>query len=231
LHTEHFVDRVFAEYPNARIIHMARDPRDRYASVRKRHGRDIARVGGAMGRWLFSMRQAKRNLEKYPHNYMIVEYERLAQHPEETLRQVCAFIDEEYTPAMLAMTGAPEHRDGGGNSSFGQIEPGAISTRSIGRFRNVLSSFEIAFIQLWAGKYMDAFGYPRESVRLALGSKLQFYLLYLPRNLAHMLGWQTLAALKMRRGAQIPVHRLVEERATECSSQDNWSGICQREKS
>ena len=219
LHTEYYVDRVSAEYPNARIIHMVRDPRDRYASVRKRHGRDSARVGAATARWLFSMRKARRNLKRYPDQYLIVRYEDLASQPEETLRRVCAFIHEAYTPAMLTMDGAPEHRDTGGNSSFGQIQPGAISTSAIGRFRKVLSSSEIAFIQMWAGRDMEAFGYPREPIRFSLGERLAFFLVGLPMSLARMLGWLTLTAIRMRRGSRIPAFRLVD--APKVASEEN----------
>jgi len=215
LHTEHYADRVFAEYPDAKIIHLSRDPRDRYASVRKRHGRTISRVGAATGRWLYSMRGAKRNRQRYPNGYLIVRYETLVRHPEETLRQVCAFIDEEYTPAMLTMTGASEYRDSGGNSSFGQIEPGLISTRPVGRFRQVLSSSDIAFIQLCAGRDMEALGYRREPVQFSLGGRLAFYLVDLPINLARMLGWLTLAAFWIKKGVPIPAHRLASEQTIE----------------
>ncbi len=213
LHTEHYADRVLAEYPDARIIHMSRDPRDRYASVRKRHGRTVSRVGAATARWLHSMRAALRNQQRYPDQYRIVHFEALTQRTEEVLRQVCDFIGEEYTPAMLTMDGAPEHKNTGGNSSFGKIEPGVISTQPIGRFRNVLSSSDIAFIQLAAGRSMDALGYQRAPVQFTPGGRLAFYLWELPFNLARMLGWLTLVIIQMKRGVPIPPHRLLDEQA------------------
>jgi hypothetical protein len=211
LHTEHYADQVLAEFPDARIIHMTRDPRDRYASVRKRHGRDTQRVGAATGRWLFSMRAAQRNLKRHPENYMVVHYEELASKPEETLRQVCTFIWEEYTPAMLTMAGAAEHRDRGGNSSFGHFEPGVISTQSIGRFRSVLSSSEIAYIQMCTGAVMEAFGYPREPVQFTPNERLAFSLVKLPSDLARMLGWITLTSIRIKRGITVPSSRLIAE--------------------
>lgn len=210
LHTEHYADQVFAEFPDAKIINMTRDPRDRYASVRKRHGRDTPRLGGATGRWLFSMKAARRNLERYPHNYMIIQYEALVHNPEDVLHKVCEFIGEEFTPVMLSMDGAADHRDSGGNSSFGQIKPGEISTRPIGRFRQVLSNSEIAFIQMCTGRDMEALGYQRDPVRFSLGEKLAFYMVDLPHNLARMLGWLNLTTIQLRRGEQIPAFRLVD---------------------
>ena len=210
LHTEHYVDRVLDEYPDAKIIHMTRDPRDRYASVRKRHGKDRQRVGASTGRWLHSMWMAQRNLERYPQNYRVVQYENLARNPEETLRQLCAFIGEAYTPVMLSMGGAAEYRDSGGNSSFDTISPGVISTRSIGRYRQVISNQEIAFIQIFAGQVMKAFGYAKEPVEFSPGERLGFYLAVLPVNLARMLGWLALTTIKIKGGEPIPAFRLVD---------------------
>jgi len=210
LHTEHYADRVFREFPDARIVHMVRDPRDRYASVRRRFGRDVARVGAATARWLFSIRVARRNQRRYPANYLIVRFEDLASAPEETMRRVCAFIGEEYTPAMLTMEGAPEHRDKGGNSSFGKIEPGVIATSPIGRFRTVLTGAEIEFIQLWAGRDMLALGYRPEPVQMAPARRLAFFLAELPLNVGRMLGWLSLSAAAMRRGIRVPAGRLLD---------------------
>lgn len=87
---------------------------------------------------------ARRNLRRYPNRYMVVRYEDLAASPEETLEEACEVIGESYEPSMLSMGDAPDHGAIGGNSSFGRIEPGTISTRSIGRFRTVLSPEGIA---------------------------------------------------------------------------------------
>lgn len=210
LHTEHYADRVLEEYPDARIIHMTRDPRDRYASVRKRHGRDLARVGAATGRWLVSMWRAERNRRRFPDNYKVVRFESLVNDLEATVRDVCAFIHVEYTPAMLAMDGAPEHTNSGGNSSFGQIEPGTVSKQPVGRFRQVLSSAEIAFIQLCAGRSMQTFGYQLEPVQFTGSGRAAFYLIDMPASLARMVGWLGLSTIRLKKGARIPAFRLVD---------------------
>lgn len=204
LHIEHYADRVFAELPSARIIHMVRDPRDRYASVRRRHGQDLSRVGAATGRWLISTRVGRRNEKRYPDHYLIVRYEDLARAPEAIMRRVCTFIGEPYSPDMLSMDGVPEHRDGGGNSSFGDMRPRAISTRAIGRYRDVLSSSELAFIQLFAGGELARMGYERHETGFTPGTRVCFYAWELPVNLARMVGWIALARIRMWRGVRVP---------------------------
>jgi hypothetical protein len=208
LHTEHFAGRVFEEFPDARIIHMVRDPRDRYASVRRRHGRDLSRIGGATGRWLDSTRAGRRNRARYPDRYLLVRYEDLARDPEDTMRRVCSFIGEDYTAAMLSMGGAPEHR--AGNSSFGDLESGAISPRGIGRAAAVLSPSEIAFIELVARRSMAALGYVRIGPTLSRGARIGFYAGLVPFQLARMIGWMALARLQRRRGARVPSSRMAE---------------------
>jgi Sulfotransferase family len=204
LHTEHSADRVFGEFPNARIIHMVRDPRDRYASVRARNGQALSRVGAATGRWLASARAGRRNQARYPDRYLIVRYEDLAQAPDQTMRHVCAAVGLEYTSGLLAMTGAPDHRDRGGNSSFGDLAPGTISTGAIGRFRGAVSPVDVAFIQLVAGRQMAAIGYERAGVELTGPSRVRFWLADMPVDLFRMVAWMVLAWVRRRRGVPVP---------------------------
>lgn len=207
LHTEHYADSLFKEFPNAKVIHMARDPRDRYASVKKRHGRTINRVGASVGRWLYSMQAARRNNQHYPQNYMIVNYERLASQPEEMLTNIFGFLGEEYTPKALSMSGAADYRDSGGNSSFEKIEPGTISTKSIGRYRSIISPVELAYIQIFAGKEMQKLGYELDPLDTPFQEKIAL-LGAMPINLARMLAWITLTDLKIKRGEPIPPNRM-----------------------
>jgi hypothetical protein len=209
LHTEHFGDRVFAEFPDARIIHLVRDPRDRYASVRKRYGRDLSRVGAATGRWLQSTRAGLRNRARYPGRYMLLRYEDLARAPETTMRVVCDFIGLPFSRDVFSMTGVPELRErGGNNSSFGDLDPGTISTRAIGRFARVLSAAEIRFIELFARREMTALGYRRDGRRLSGTGLVRFYARDLAVHLVRMMGWMTLARFKRRRGIRVPPSRL-----------------------
>ena len=207
LHIEHYARGIFTEFPDARVIQMVRDPRDRYASVRKRFGKDTPRLGAATARWLRAIRQGQNNARRYPDRYRIVRYESLASSPEATLRSICAFIGEEYSPVMLTMRGASEYRESGGNSSFDKIEPGGISTKSIGRFQNVLSASEIAFIQMICGPEMAGLAYEKVPVSFAAGERASYWAGTLPLQLARLAGWWTLAAVGTMRGEQPPPPR------------------------
>lgn len=207
LHTEHYADRVFAEFPDARIVHMVRDPRDRYASVRRRNGQDLSRVGAATARWLESTRAARRNAQRHPDGYLIVRYEDLVHDPTATVQRVCAHIDVPFTPEMLTLAGLPDMRERGANSSFGDLEVGAISVRAVGRFREVLDPAELAFIQAVAGRELAALGYEPVRCDLDAAGVVRFYAWELPVQGARMLGWIALARVRRPR-QRVPAFRL-----------------------
>jgi hypothetical protein len=188
---------------------MIRDPRDRYASAITRWKVNRGKIGVGTALWLASVRLAQRNQQRYPDRYRIVRYETLALQPEQALREICAFIAEEYSPAMLAMEGAETFRDSGGNSSYGQHEPGRISTRSIGRFRKVLSRREIEFMQQYAGREMAAYDYDLEPIRLSSRDRLAFALVDWPANTARMVAWHITEAIRNRTGRTPSSHTIV----------------------
>jgi hypothetical protein len=111
---------------------------------------------------------------------------------------------------MLALDELPELRDSGGNSSFGDMVPGTISSRAVGRFRSVLDPTDITFIQLMARRGMKTLDYGRERARLGPAGAARFAMWDLPVNGARMLGWMVIAQMHERRGAGVPQFRLAE---------------------
>jgi hypothetical protein len=207
LHTEHYAERVFAEFPDARIVHMLRDPRDRYASVRRRHGGSGARLGRGVGRWLDSTDAALRHAARWPDRYLLVRYEDLCSEPERVVREVCRFIDEPFAPRMLSMDQTPEHRDRS-NSSFGDIAPGTISTKGIGRFHEVLTPSEIGLIQALAHREMEQVGYALSPLRMSMLTRVRFILWDRPLTWGRVTAWRTYARFRRRRGVDVPPSRL-----------------------
>ncbi|MGZ4131497.1 MAG: sulfotransferase family protein [Actinomycetota bacterium] len=212
LHTERYADEIVAAYPGVRILHMLRDPRDRFASSFTRWKVRRGGVGAGAAEWLGSARIAMRNERKHPEHCRVVRYETLASQPEATLRELCAFLDAPYAAVMLRMDGAPSVRDGG-NSSYGKGEAGVISTRSIGRYVDVLSPRQIAYIQMVAGDQMRRFGYELTPIQLPVGQRLTYTLRDVPLESAHLLAWRTRESFRDRAGRPLPEYRKVKEPA------------------
>jgi len=190
---ERYADHIFAAYPDARIIHMIRDPRDRYEASLARWPDGKGRVGGATARWLYSVGLAQRNLRRYPDRYLVVRFESMVAEPDATVRRVCQFLGEAYSPALLSMDGAPKHRARLEQSAGEAAEPQCpVSTDFIGQYRGAISPRELAYMQMWARKPMREYGYALESLALSPRDWLHVAAIGFPLNLARMLAWRTL---------------------------------------
>lgn len=209
LNTEKFTEPILASYPGARIIHMVRDPRDRYASSLTRWKSRRGGIGAGTAEWLASAKMADEHQRQYPNAYMVLRYEDLVGEPETVVRAVCGFIDEEFEPEMLMMAGAPSLTTKGFNSSYGPLERNTISTRSIGRFRTVLTHGQIAFIEAAAGYRMALLGYELDRPALGVGARTIHHLARVPFEYSRFAAWHIREAVRDRRGRPVPEYRLV----------------------
>jgi sulfotransferase family protein len=180
---EQYADEIFNAYPAARIIHMLRDPRNRYEEMLRTTPPKVrlGRVGVNTADWLQSARLARRNFLHHPENYLVLSYESLVAHPEETLRHVCAFIGEEYVPAMLTLDGAISFGGGKGTGHSEELETGVVTFRLDGS--QVVSPREVVFMQTFARKEMAERGYLSQNVRFSPSETLLYYGLDWPFSL------------------------------------------------
>jgi hypothetical protein len=163
---ECFAEPIFETFPDARLIHMVRHP-ETTATKPRNLGWDVAA-------WLYSARVACENRKRYPRQYRVVQYEALAARPEETVRDVCRFINVEYTEAMadvLASVRLPA-------PVIDSSDP-AVSS----------------FIDLYAHRSLTALGYEREAQPAR-----QLLTQTLPMWPVHRL---TMAAWRVTRGAPL----------------------------
>lgn len=152
--------------PNARFIHMVRDPRDVICSILKmRFGADDAVVAAMewhlyLGCWLMAERNvpADRRIE--------CRYEDLCNAPQETMTRLAAFLDRTESDAAAALA---KHSKSGSKAAAGfeKVATAAHHTRltepispsRVGRFRSELSAAQIQAIEEIAQYGMLAYGY------------------------------------------------------------------------
>jgi sulfotransferase family protein len=212
LNTERYAEHIFAAYPGARVLHMIRDPRDRYASSKTRWQVRRGGVGAGTAEWLASARYATHAEQRFGDQYRVVRYETLVTSPERAVRDICGFIGEPYAPNMLSLAAVPKFRDHG-NSSYGQAATNGISSSSIGRYREVLSERDVACIQLLAGREMARYGYEPDDVRMSVGGRVLLAGENVPVEVARLLAWRAREARRNRKGRPVPSYRLVEPAA------------------
>jgi hypothetical protein len=195
---ERYADSLFAAYPGLKIVHMVRDPRDRYEASLALWPDGRGRAGGATARWKYSMGLAEKNMHRFPGRYKVVRFETMVEKPEETIRDVCEFLGEEFAPAMLSMHDAPKHRDRLVGDSVVSSSVVPLSTEHIGRYRGRVPEPEIAFIELHAGRIMEMYGYTAEALDPSRGDRIRFVVRDWPNQAIRMVAWRSIEAVNQR---------------------------------
>lgn len=185
---EQYADLILAAYPTAKMIHMLRDPRERYEEAAATSRRHRFRLGWETAAWRRSAQLADRNQQRYPERYKVVYNERLIIHPEETAAEVYDFLGEQPPPKSVALNA--DASPGAGNALLAKKEV----SRPTGGGNNgkllTISRRNIAFIQRYAKREMVAFDYRPLAVRLTAASWPAFLLLDWPLGLAGAVMWQ-----------------------------------------
>lgn len=189
---EGYAEKIFFAYPDSKMIHVIRDPRDRYEASLALHPKGKARAGGATARWIYTTTMARRNSKLYSDRYMIIHYETMVTNPEETARKACEFLGEEYTPAMIKLEGAPEFIRKTPSDVKENVSGTPVYKDFIGRYKNKISKLEITFMQLMVGKEMQRHGYVLDRTNFSLAESLRFFFTTFPLNFAIMIIWLTM---------------------------------------
>jgi hypothetical protein len=166
---EERAERVFDAFPAARVLHMVRDPRDRYLATARR-GRP-GQLGISLLRSRRNMRCALANAQRYDGRYLIVRYEDLMESPEDTCLRVGGFIGEP-TKGRLAAAAAAVTQQRGRNS-IGPI---------IGQFRRDMPLRQIRLTERWMGPELYAMGYPLLKPRVPAIERLRYSMVDVPLN-------------------------------------------------
>ncbi len=196
---ERYADQVLGSYPGAVMLHMVRDPRDRYEASLKLWPDGRARAGGAAARWAYSVRLGERNLRRHPDCYRMVRYEDLVSDPERTVRGLLELLGEAYEPPMLLMGDAPTYR----RRLAGGEEPAPdrtlISDEHIGDYENGrVPQLELAFLERALAGPMGRLGYGGRTPTTGLRARATYLLGTRPLNSARMAAWMSLEALQHR---------------------------------
>jgi hypothetical protein len=180
----HCVEYLLSHFRDGQVINILRDGRDALVSQREAFGTDL--VNSAF-RWRYYVRLHERLAQRLPADqYTSVRYEDLVASPASEMQRLCKFLQEEYSPETLehhkrnevGFTSQEAHKKR-------TLEP--ITQSRVGRYREVLTTSEIAVYQVIAGHELRRLGYPLEKT-----SKLVGYLgavsrlpLILARRLQH----------------------------------------------
>lgn len=183
-----YMQRLLELYPQARCIHMVRDPRAVLASQKNRW--QIKRLGGdnvpwsevlrmwfnyhphTMSRLWMRANEAALALEDHP-RVRLQRFEDLATHPQAEVRKLCDWLGLEYAEQMLDV---PQW---GSSNVEGSDGAAGVSALMVDKWREVLSSGEVAISERQTGVLMERFAYPKSTgPGLSFGAIMQMLVRY-----------------------------------------------------
>lgn len=114
--------------PNARFVHIIRDPRDVALSVHAAWKHNILR---SAKKWARNVAAGRRDGRTLGDDYIEVYYEDVIRDPATTLGRVCAFLDIPYSDDMTTLARPSENIGSAAGKTF-------IDSANLGKFRKLL---------------------------------------------------------------------------------------------
>lgn len=154
-----YISQVNRIFPQAQFVHMIRDGRDAALSARSKWGKERWHMDlyYLLNNWIRNVEAGRRAGKRLNSNhYTELHYEQLVHKPEEVLKRLCSFLNEDFHPALLSHSNlAQDPFKSGSHSEVRQ----AIFGSSVGRWRNEMSLFEKKMANHLAGFTLAQFGY------------------------------------------------------------------------
>lgn len=143
------MDRIVDGWPDAKIVHIIRDPKDIYASLREAKKWDS--IGEFTERWcniVGSVEHFRNTLDLNADRYFELRYESLVADPVETTRALLDFLDEEWSEDVASFAGKSDDHDkvlkftGKDSTTLRRLSQ-PLTVGRIGIWRDVLADDEI----------------------------------------------------------------------------------------
>jgi hypothetical protein len=153
-----WVRPILRVFPNARFVHLIRDPFDVVASF-LRLGRYPEPSQPAL-HWKSRTSTVRAFMHDYPHRCLEVHYERFVQKPEATVRAVCDFLGISFSQQLLSERDQSDQMTAAASSFYHENVFDAISDEHIGKGRRQLGADQTSIVQETIGEeQIRRFGY------------------------------------------------------------------------
>ncbi len=157
------LDSFFSTFENGYFLHTIRDAKSVSASMKNysfvvtgNKSVDLPDefVSDVINRWLLALYIGLINHGKFGKKYILVSYGKLVKNPESYLTTLCESLEIPFSEEML--TPKFGKTTWSGNSSFGRL-PSKISSKTLYKYREVLTESEIDFINSEVGDIEEMF--------------------------------------------------------------------------
>ncbi len=161
-----YVDLIHTIFPNAKFLHIIRDPFDSAISLLEKYQADEFHIDiyFAARNWVRRIRAVQVSQNKLPPaQFLEVRYEKYVQDPEYETRKACDFLGEVYLPEMNEQHRLAQKEIPSDSHFFSNVRK-PVFTQSIDRGRRDLSLANRRLIQRVAGPLMSELGYPKDDL-------------------------------------------------------------------
>jgi hypothetical protein len=164
--TEIYATDIFNWFPNAKFIHIIRDPRDNWASLKSGWNFRYEKFNESSNQLLQSLiDRGKLGMELAIHNvslfgkerYKVIKYEDLGNKPKTIMRDICDFLNIEFDPIVLTPTIMGKPWKG---NNFDGLEFNEISNVNVGNWKQRIDSKEAMLVEYHFQDLMSHFDYP-----------------------------------------------------------------------
>ena len=143
------LDKIFNSWPSAKVIHVIRDPRDVFASLKQAKKWDTCEVFSELWcLYLGAVQQFKKTLDLDHQCFLEIRYETLVVQPRETMRRVIDFVGEAWEEGIANFQGKQDDYErvllftGKASTTLERLkEP--LSRNRIGIWKDILRGEEI----------------------------------------------------------------------------------------
>lgn len=146
-----YLDFLLASFPNARVLHIFRDPRACYASS-KSHPNIPQKTPASYARYWTRCLESRLALRDP--RIMDISYADLVRQPDNVLNDAMRFLDLDFDPAQVAAAAGQDDRRAS-HAVFARLAQ-PINADSLETWRQTLSPAEIATVEQYAGPYVAA---------------------------------------------------------------------------
>ncbi len=159
----HKVGRILGLFPQAKFIHIYRDPRDVVVSLQEQvWWKTKSTISTAMycRQVLRELKTLEQQIDKK--QFLRVQYELLVRKPEQELSRICVFLGSKFESRMLHFDQRSQRGYVDAEAEWKDLTLKPLTLERIGRYREQLKPREIWTIEQLLGELLIEYGYEPE---------------------------------------------------------------------
>lgn len=153
-------------FPKSKFIHVLRDPRDNWASLKsgwevrlKYHNDNLGRlIHSMLERGKFGYELSIKNQKRFGKDtYKVIRYEDLVQNTERVMADICDFIGISFSEQVLSPTICGKEWKG---NNYNNVKYKGTSSYNVSRWRERITEEEAKLLEYHFDEYMEKYNYP-----------------------------------------------------------------------